>query len=270
MRRGACYAKTESPLKVEAFPDKDLSEDAFLGGKVRIHQPRDGYRAGTDPVILAATVQALPGDSVLELGCGAAPALCCLGIRVPGLTLYGLELQPAYAELGRYNMAVNGLQGEIWQGDLEDPPREMKALSFEHVIANPPYFEQSRRVGAEDQGREIALAGTTMLNAWVETAAKRLKPRGFATFIQRAERLPELMSAMERHLGSLELLPLVPRAGRQPRLILLRGRKDGRAAFRFYPSQLVHEGAVHVELGSDYTPRFKAVLGAGAELPFSS
>ncbi|MGH1412702.1 MAG: tRNA1(Val) (adenine(37)-N6)-methyltransferase [Pelagimonas sp.] len=257
-------------MKVETFETDGLTTDAFLGGKVMLQQPRDGYRAGVDPVLLAASIDAQAGQTVLDLGCGAAPALCCLGARVPGLQLYGLEIQPGYAALGQRNLVSNGLTGKIWQGDVSDPPAEMKAQSFHHVIANPPYFESDGRIKATDGGREIALAGETALEKWVETATKRLRPRGYATFIQRSDRLPELIDAMRRHIGALELLPLLPREGRPPRLVLLRGRKDGRAAFQFHAPQIMHEGLVHVEPGNRYTDRFDAILSQGAALHFSA
>ena len=240
----------------------------MLGGRVRLLQPVDGYRAGTDPVVLAAAVAAKPGQSVLELGCGAAPGLCCLGARVPGVRLAGLELQPGYADLARQNLARNGLEGTVWIGDLGTPPSEMKALSFDHVFANPPYFEAGKRVVADGSDREIALAGDTPLAEWVICAAKRLKPRGYATFIQRAERLPELLSAMSGRLGAVELLPLLPREGRPPRLILVRGRKDGRAPFRFHAGQVIHAGPRHEEPGNHYTDRFERVMMQGAALEF--
>ncbi|WP_323769469.1 methyltransferase [Antarctobacter sp.] len=255
-------------MRDEAFPPDALTEDAMLGGRVRLLQPAYGYRAGTDPVLLAAAVSALPGQSVLELGCGAAPGLCCLGVRVPGLRLSGLELQPGYADLARRNLAHNSLVGTIWTGDLGSPPPEMKIQSFDHVFANPPYFEAGKRIVAEGGDREIALAGATPLADWVNCAAKRLKPRGYATFIQRAERLPELLSAMATCLGALELLPLLPREGRPPRLILVRGRKEGRAAFRFHAGQVIHKGQRHEEPGSRYTDRFEQVMMHGAALEF--
>jgi len=252
------------------FAEADLTCDAMLGGSVRLHQPRSGYRAGTDPVLLAAAVPAKPGDSVLELGCGAAPGLCCLGARVPGLALAGIELQPAYAALARKNLAANALDGRVWTADLQAPPPDLRALNFTHVMANPPYFEADRRIAAQEADREIALAGPTPLEAWVITAAKRLKPRGTATFIQRAERLPELIASVQRHLGSLELLPLIPRENRAPRLVLLRARKDGRAPFRFHPAAVIHAGARHEEPGNRYTSRFEAIMMRGQPLIFGA
>lgn len=243
--------------------------DDFLGGQVRLWQPRDGYRAGVDPVLLAASVPAKPGQSVLELGCGAGPALCCLGARVAGLTLAGIELQPGYADLARRNLRENAREAVIWEGDLSDPPVEMRQRSFDHVMANPPYFDAARRRRADDSGREIALAGPTPMENWVQTATRRLAPRGTATFIQRTERLPEMLAAMHRHLGSLELLPLLPREGRAPRLVLLRGRKEGRADFRFYPGLILHRGKSHEGDWEQYTEKLTEILRHGRELSFS-
>ena len=35
----------------------DVTEDAFLGGRVTVRQPKSGYRAGLDAVFLAASLR---------------------------------------------------------------------------------------------------------------------------------------------------------------------------------------------------------------------
>lgn len=246
----------------------ELSCNDFLGGRVRVWQPRRGYRAGLDPVLLAASVPAKAGQRVLELGCGVGVASLCLDARVPGMVLTGLEIQPEYAELARRNAAENDADFTVVTGDLQALPVDLRQQQFDHVIANPPYFQRSDGTGAEDPGRDLALGGDTPLAAWVEVAAKRCAPRGYVTFIQRIERLPELMAAMQSHLGSLEMLPLIPREGRAPQLFLIRGRRGGRAAFRMHPGLLVHPGLAHEDGGEDYTPILRAVQRDGAALPF--
>lgn len=153
------------------FSEEELTQDAFLGGKVSLLQPDTGYRAGVDPVFLAASVAAKSGQTVLELGCGAAPALCCLGARVAGLHLTGVEIQPRYAKLGQRNLDRNGLNGQVHCADLTRLPMEVKSERFDHVIANPPYFDRAHGLPAEDQGRETALGGDTPLKLWIQAAA---------------------------------------------------------------------------------------------------
>ena len=248
--------------------EERLTCDLFLGGGLRIWQPEQGYRAGIDPVLLAASAPAEPGQSVLELGCGAGVASLCLGARVAGLDLTGVELQPDYAALARRNAAANRIALQVVTADLTDLPRELRVRSFDHVIANPPYFRRDRGSGAGDAGRETALGEATPLSSWIDIAARRLAPGGRLTLIQRAERLPELFAALDRRLGSAELLPLSPRDGRPAKLVLLRARKGGRAAFRLHPPLVLHEGARHFRDADTYEASVAAVLRQGAALPW--
>lgn len=249
------------------FSEEDLTRDAYLGGKLHLWQPRRGrgYRAGVDPVLLAASVPAQAGETVLELGCGAGAAALCLGARVPGLRLAGCEVQPAYAELARRN---GGDAFEVVEADITAMPLHLRDRQFDHVLANPPYFDRGASVQSRDPGREAALGEATPLRDWVHIAAKRLKPKGQAHFIHRAERLPELLAALPHEMGSVEVLPLAPRAARLPELILLRARKNGRGAFRLYHSFVMHEGAEHEGDGNSYVPEIEAVLRRGAPLIF--
>jgi|TARA_B110000902_G_scaffold208595_1_gene238032 tRNA1(Val) A37 N6-methylase TrmN6 len=240
----------------------DLTEDAFLGGKVQLLQPKIGYRAGVDPVFLAASVNASAGQSVLDLGCGVGAAALCLGARVPGVKLTGVERQSEYAELARRN----GL--ETVCADLSDLPDVIRQKQFDHVIANPPYFDRNSSVAARDLGREGALGEDTPLLVWMKVAAKRLKPRGYVHFIHRIERLPDLMAAVPSDLGSVQVLPLAPRVGRKAELVILRARKDGRAAFELFSPRILHRGERHERDGDSYMPEIKAVLRDGAALKF--
>lgn len=246
-------------------PESDLTRDAFLGGKLHLYQPRQGYRAGLDAVVLAATVQAEAGQTVLELGCGVGAAILCLGARVPGLTLTGVELLPKNADLARRN---GGESLEVVTADLAEMPLHVRQRQFDHVLANPPYFDRAASVSSEDVAREAAHGEYTPLHKWVKIAGKRLAPKGRAYFIHRAERLPDLIRALPSDLGSVEVLPFAPRMGRPAELVILRARKNGRAAFKLLNTFIMHRGAVHGEEGDTYVPALRAVLRDGAALKF--
>jgi len=250
------------------FDPNTLTSDHFLGGALDILQPAKGYRAGVDPVLLAASVPAIPGQSVLELGCGAGVASLCLGHRVKGLSLSGIEIQPEYSELAVQNAARNNLEMAVYKGDLRVLPKELLNQSFDHIIANPPYFDRAHGTAAPDAGRDIALAGETLMKDWIQVAAKRLKLKGYATFIQDIRRLPELLEAVSARLGSIEILPLAARSERDSHLFLLRARKGGRAAFRLYSPCVMHQGAAHDGDRESYTDQIRSVLRDGAALTF--
>ena len=245
--------------------DDSLTCDAFLGGRLHLWQPRGGYRAGIDPVLLAASVPARAGERVLELGCGVGTAILCLGTRVSGLSLTAVELQPHLADLARRN---GGETLKVVTADLDDLPLDLRQRQFDHVLANPPYYDRAASKPSDDAAREAAHGEDVPLARWVKVAAKRLAPKGQAHFIHRAERLPDLIRALPDDLGSVEVLPIAARAGRAPDRIILRARKNGRGAFRLHPALVMHEGPHHVSDGDSFVAEIADVLRNAAPLRF--
>ena len=243
---------------------ENLTHDAFLCGKLHLWQPAKGYRAATDPVLLAAACPAVPGQSVLDLGCGVGAAALCLGARVPGLRLTGLELQPQYADLARRNGAQNGQDFAVECGDLSTMPPILRR-DFDHVIANPPYYPKGG-TPSPDSGKATALLIGTPLADWVAASARRLAPGGWLTMIFGADGLPQVLGALAPKLGSAIVLPLAPREGRPALRVILRARKGGRAAFRLLSPLIIHKGSAHDGDRESYPPRADEILRGGAAL----
>ncbi|SFC92526.1 tRNA1(Val) (adenine(37)-N6)-methyltransferase [Tropicimonas isoalkanivorans] len=243
-----------------------LTRDAYLGGRLTLWQPARGYRAGIDPVLLAAACPAGPGESVLELGCGVGTAALCLAVRVEGLRIVGLERQPDIAEIARRNAIDCDLPLEVITCDLQAAPPHVRQRSFDHVIANPPYFRRDESHASGHAQREAAMGEETPLSAWLSVASRRLAPRGWLTLIHRAERLSDILGGLAG-LGSVEVQPLAPREGREARLVIVRARKGGRAPLRLHAPLVLHKGSHHVTDGDDYTPAVSAVLRQAIALP---
>lgn len=249
------------------FTPEDLSEDGFLGGRLRILQPRTGYRAAMDPVLLAAACPASSGQEVLELGCGVGVASLCLGRRVEGLGLVGLELQAAYAVLARANAQANGIDLTVVEADLSNMPADLRARSFDHVIANPPYFPPQSGTAAQDIGRETAQREATPLALWLDAGLRRLRPGGVLTIIQSATRLPDLLAPIKARAGSISVLPIAARHGRPAGRVIVQARKGGRGAFRLLAPLILHSAPAHDSDREDLTDQARAVLRDGGALP---
>jgi tRNA1(Val) A37 N6-methylase TrmN6 len=231
-------------------------EDRLLGGRVRLLQPREGLRAAIDPVLLAAFVPARPGETVLELGCGAGPAFLCLAARVPGLGVIAIEREAELAALAARNAAANGVAADVRAADLRSPgplPR------CDHAFANPPWWPG----GTPPPGarRAAATHEETPLAAWVAALAAPLRHLGTVSLVLPAARLSDAAAALKAaRCGALTLLPLWPRAGVAAKRILLQARRGGRGPDRVLPGLVLHEAQ------GGYTAEAEAVLREAAPL----
>lgn len=246
----------------------ELTHDGFLGGRLTIAQPKSGFRSGADAVFLAASVPADAGQSTLELGLGAGVASLCLGARVPGLDLAGVEIQGAYAELARENARANGQEIAVFAGDIGDPPQALKDRSFDHVLMNPPYYRAGAWSGSSDVSRALALGETRDLGEWVDAGTRRLAPGGWLTAILKAPRLVDLIRAMDDRLGNIQIKPIAPRAGRVAELVVVRSQKGARTEPRIFPPLVLHRDAFHRGDTPDPSPEAEAILRHGENLQF--
>jgi len=90
-------------------PDLPCSEDTLLGGRVKLRQPRHGYRAAIDPVLLAAAVPAGDGDTLLDIGCGAGTTVLALAARVgPSGHVLGVDISQQSIARARERIAAAG------------------------------------------------------------------------------------------------------------------------------------------------------------------
>ncbi|AHY49174.1 methyltransferase [Bradyrhizobium japonicum] len=225
----------------------DFTEDAFLGGQLRLRQKRSGHRAGHDAILLAAATEARAGDRVVDLGAGIGTAGLALGRRVAGIGLSLVEIDPELAELARANAAANGIAAETIVLDVTTDAQAFAANglvpdSVDVVLMNPPFNDPARHRGSPDQARRTAhVASEETLNAWVHAARRILRSDGALTLIWRADGIAEVLTALSRGFGSLSILPVHGEAGRPAIRVLVRAVKGGRAPTRLLPGLMLND-----------------------------
>jgi tRNA1(Val) A37 N6-methylase TrmN6 len=230
------------PDPAEACTDDTLTDDSLLDGRVRLHQPRRGLRAGLDAVLLAAAVPARPGQVVLEAGCGAGAGFLCVAARIPGLTIIAVERDPALAAMATANAARNGLaeQVTVLVGDITDPALAARLPRCDQAFANPPWWPGGTPP-PEPRRQAATHLGGSDLAAWARFLGRALRRGGTLTLVLPAGLLDAGIAALlAAQGGSLEVLPLWPKPGQAAKRVLLRARRDGRGQARLLPGLVLH------------------------------
>lgn len=237
-----------------------ITEDAFLGGALRLCQPAKGYRITSDSVLLAALVPLGLHMKILELGTGYGQVALCLIAREPSVHVTGIELMPQAAELARHNAKLNGMAAAftVIEGDLAQ--QEFRP-QYDAVVANPPYRLADGHTASSDPVKAAATVEGVPLLKWAEAAAAALKPEGAAVFIHDARREADLVSALQSAgFTDIVVLPMASMPEADALRVAVKAQRGAGRVLRL---------PVYVQHSSDgkWLPEMDSVLRTPRELP---
>ena len=216
----------------------------YLGRKDLIfHQQKDGFRFGTDSVLLAWFASSfVRGDAkrtyrMLELGsnCGAVSILCAG--RRENVLIDALEIMPGPCEVMRMNIKENSLSDRVrvFEHDIRDTagmPREVKDLQYNVVMFNPPFYRESTGPSSSRKGGGgTRLAGRFEENGglrdFLAAASSRVvQSSGYIVFIMHSQRLAESFALMkDLAIKPTHLCAVHPFEDREASMFLMAGRK---------------------------------------------
>ncbi len=241
-------------------PEK-LSTDRFLDGKVMLQQPESGYRAGIDPVLLAAAVPAAGGEKVLDLGCGVGAAALCLAARVADVVVEGVDIQSNLVRLARENAGLSGLAARARFQSADILTLSLGQI-FDHVMANPPYVANGAGTVSPDPAKALAnMEGEAVVTDWIAAALAHVVDGGSITFIHRYDRREEVVAGLSPACGDIVSFPLWADPGRKrAKRVIVHARKGGDGPPRESDGLVLH--------GDDgsYTSETEAILRDAAAL----
>jgi tRNA1(Val) A37 N6-methylase TrmN6 len=228
-------------------PACECTEDAFLGGRLRLRQLKSGHRSGHDAMLLAAATPAHSGDRLVDFGAGVGAAGLAVARRVAGIKLVLVEIDQVLAGLARGNAASNAIMADVIVLDITSAAETFAAAgltpdSVDAVMMNPPFNDAARHRASPDKARENAHVATDVtLESWIHAARRILKSGGVLTLIWRADGLAEVLAALGRGFGSLAVLPVHSDAKALANRVLVRAIKGGKAPLRIHAALLLND-----------------------------
>jgi tRNA1(Val) A37 N6-methylase TrmN6 len=248
-------------------PAEQLTDDAALGGRLRLLQPRRGHRFGHDAILLAAATPAQGGDRAADLGAGVGAAGLALASRVPGVRVTLVEIDARLAALAQENAGRNGFAAsvdavalDVAAASADFAAAGLAAGSCDIVLMNPPFHDKALPASPDPRRRSAHSLKAADLADWVAAVERLLRPAGILTLIFRADGVPMLLDLLAGGFGAIALLPVHPKPGAAAIRVLLGAIKASRGPLAMWP------GLVLAQADGTPTPQAEAVLRHGSAL----
>jgi tRNA1Val (adenine37-N6)-methyltransferase len=236
----------------------EITHDTLLRGRVKLLQPKRGFRSSLDPVLLAGFL-APPFGRFLDIGCATGALSFLLLARDPTANGVGVDIQPRLAELAGRGCADNGFADRLQVLTADVRTKGVLAPgTFDLVATNPPF--RPIGTGVLPPLSEKALANhevSLALAEWLDVAASVLVAGGRLATVFPFDRADELQAALSaRGFSVTRRRAVVPRINEPASRILVEARASSRLDV---PSVAEPPLVVHDEAG--YSPEVRQMLG---------
>jgi tRNA1(Val) A37 N6-methylase TrmN6 len=225
-----------------------------------LRQPLRGHHVGHDAILLAAATAACSGERAVDLGAGVGAAGLALALRVEGLRVTLVDIDPGLTALAGDNAAHNNLGDRVRAVCLDAAASAgafaaagLAAAAADQVLMNPPF--NVRQNPSPDHSRRLAHAASdATLEQWLGAAARLLRPGGVVTLIWRADGIADVLAALDAGFGAVAVLPVYPKPAAPAIRVLVRAAKGSRAPLMLLPGLLL------ADAHGRPTPEAEAVL----------
>ena len=237
--------------------DQAQTIDTILGGALTIVQPGYGYRFAIDSILLGRFACPRRHARILELGAGCGVISIMVAALHQPAEVVAVELQPALASMIAYNAALNGgLAVTAICADLSRPIAGLTPVSFDYVIANPPYRAARRGRASPNPQRRAARSGNgATLTDFVAAAARYANHGGKIAVVFTASRTVELIAEMKhKSLEPKRIRFVHSRRGETATMVLIEARKAGGIEAVIEPPLFIYGPS------GDYSDEVRAML----------
>lgn len=216
----------------------DLQRD-----NLKIIQKKNGFRFGTDAVLLSDFAKDVKAKATLDLCTGSGIVPILLYAKTEAEKIVGVELQGEVAEMAKRSVELNGIQDrvEIVQGDLRE--LKFKKHTFDLVTCNPPYMEKG--VGNINEYDTISISRHEIMctiEDVARAAADMLKDKGHFIMVHRPARLADVLCAMRKFKLEPKRMRMVhSRVDSPPSLFLIDGALNGGRELKILPPLIMQD-----------------------------
>ncbi len=232
-----------SEISKEDFSDNEIYTESPITERIVLTERKNGFRMGTDSVLLSKFVSVLPSEKGVDLGTGSGVIPLLLLSENKCKEVSGIEIQKSLYSLAVHNAHKNGMNDRFFpiHGDIREISSLYPREAADFVTLNPPYFKAGS--GKQSELEEKLIARHEMngvIGDFCFAAAHCLKYGGKFFAVFRADRLTELLYSMRDNDIEPKVLEIIYN-GQTAQTVLVKGIKGAKEGLKITvsPTSLV-------------------------------
>ena len=218
----------------------------LLNKGLKIIQNTDWFNFSLDSILLANFVTLNKNiNNIIDLCTGNIPVPLILFPKT-NAKIYGIEIQREIFDLAQKTLRINNLENKIniINDDVKNVDKYFETETFDVITCNPPYFKINEGSNLNDNEIKTIARHEVKINLDIifSKAKKLLKNNGVIALVHRPERLIEIIEKMKSNNIEPKRLQFVyPNENSEANMILIEGKKNGRAGLKILKPLYVHE-----------------------------
>lgn len=201
--------------------ENEQLDDLELEG-MKIIQKKDGFKFGTDAVLLSDFAKDFPSKHTLDL---------CSGTGIIAFLLYGksktkkfttVEIQEEMAKMAEKSVMLNGLSENIRVicADLKNAVTLFGKRQFDLITCNPPYIRDG--ITNENDAKTISRHEVLCtLEDIINVSSQLMKTNGRLAIVHRPSRIAELLYLMKKYKVEPKRMRFVHKTTSSPPILVL-------------------------------------------------
>lgn len=211
---------------------------------LKIIQKKDGFKFGTDAVLLSDFAKSVKAENILDLCSGSGIIPLLLSAKTKAKNIVGLEIQKDYADMAGRSVQMNGLgeRVKVLHGDLKNSVDFFKKRSFDLITCNPPYMRTDSAVLNELDEKIIARHEVKCtLEDVISVSSSLISLTGHLVIVHRTSRLCDIIYLMRKYDIEPKRIRFVHKtAFDAPVLVLVDGLYKGKSDVKILPPLIMY------------------------------
>ena len=223
--------------------NNEVIEDLQINN-LKILQKKDGFKFGTDAVLLSDFAKDIIAKNALDLCTGSAIIPLLLSAKTKISSFFAIEIQPDIADMAKRSVLLNSLEDriDITMGDLKDSISLYGKRRFDLITCNPPYMKKGSAVLNESDSKIISRHEVLCdLEDIIRVSSQLISLTGHLVMVHRPSRLCDLIFLMRKYNIEPKRIRFVQKtANDAPSLVLCDGLYNGKSDVKILPPLILY------------------------------